>query len=90
MTFSADCRRPNLPGGCEGEAEEARSLVFCLQAIIFLFSRLDRCMELHALEERHGGAMLLVQVIGGAVWRLLNRCLALHAGEIVEPSYVIV
>lgn len=60
MTSSADCRRPDLPGGREGEAEEARSLVFCLPAVIFLFSSLDRCMEIHALEERRGGAMLLV------------------------------
>lgn len=47
-------------------------------------------MELHALEEWRGGVMLLVQVIGGAMWRLLNRCLALRAGEIMESSYVIV
>lgn len=90
MTFSTDRRRPNLPGGHEGEGEEARSLVFCLQAVIFLFISLDRCMELHALEERRGGAILLVQVVGGAVWRLPNRCLALCAGEIVEPSFVTV
>lgn len=90
MTFSADRRRPDLPGGHEGEGEEARSLVFCLQSVIFLFSSLDRCMELHALEERRREAMLLIQVVGGAVWRLPNRCLALRAGEIVEPSFVTV
>lgn len=41
MTFSADCRRPDLPGGRDGEVEEGRSLVFLLQAIIILFSSLD-------------------------------------------------
>lgn len=47
-------------------------------------------MELHALEERCGEAMLLVQVVGGAMLRFPTRCLALRAGEIMEPSFVTV